>query len=398
LVTVALWANGLNLNSNGSKAQAMGGAFVGLADDFSAIYWNPAGITQLDATSIGFYLTDIIPNGGYQFTLYGIDATTAANHYISGSLGFYTRLSDKFAAGVYFYIPSALGAEWKGEELMPLAGGYNLKWKSFFAVATLSPAIAYQINDMLSVGGSLNLSYGMLNLEQPGAGQYEEKLNGFAFGATIGIMAKPMENLSLGLTVKTPVKATLSGDVVMSGAGLLGLGLSTTQTAEREATIPMWLGVGVSYQPLEKLTVTGDIQYTNWAALEEISVDYNNDLWDTIFGPDAKIELKWKDALMFRLGLQYQVTPCVAARAGYYYDPGPAPKETLNILLPQFTYHWLTLGVGWTGKNIKLDAGFEYGMGQEVTILPGEGEMPGEHSMTIVVPTVSLTYYLDKRE
>ena len=30
----------------GPRAKAMGGAFVGLADDMSAIYWNPAGLTQ----------------------------------------------------------------------------------------------------------------------------------------------------------------------------------------------------------------------------------------------------------------------------------------------------------------------------------------------------------------
>ena len=32
----------------GAKARGMGGAFVGLADDPSALYWNPAGLSQLD--------------------------------------------------------------------------------------------------------------------------------------------------------------------------------------------------------------------------------------------------------------------------------------------------------------------------------------------------------------
>jgi long-chain fatty acid transport protein len=40
------FANGLNLNSLGTKALTMGGAFVGLADDFSAIFWNPAGLAN----------------------------------------------------------------------------------------------------------------------------------------------------------------------------------------------------------------------------------------------------------------------------------------------------------------------------------------------------------------
>ena len=47
-------ANGLNLNSIGTRALAMGGAFVGLADDFSAIYWNPAGIAHFKQKHFGF--------------------------------------------------------------------------------------------------------------------------------------------------------------------------------------------------------------------------------------------------------------------------------------------------------------------------------------------------------
>jgi long-subunit fatty acid transport protein len=36
----------------GTKAQAMGNAFTGVADDYSAIYWNPAGLTQLYESEI----------------------------------------------------------------------------------------------------------------------------------------------------------------------------------------------------------------------------------------------------------------------------------------------------------------------------------------------------------
>ncbi len=32
----------------GARATAMGGAFTGLADDATALYWNPAGLTQIE--------------------------------------------------------------------------------------------------------------------------------------------------------------------------------------------------------------------------------------------------------------------------------------------------------------------------------------------------------------
>ena len=76
-------ANGLNLNSLGTKALTMGGAFVGLADDFSTIYWNPAGIAHFSKKCIGFYGTDIVPSGTYQFGL--VDAKTVNTHYLGGN-------------------------------------------------------------------------------------------------------------------------------------------------------------------------------------------------------------------------------------------------------------------------------------------------------------------------
>ena len=36
-----------NLTGAGSRAMGMGGAFIGLADDATAISWNPGGLTQL---------------------------------------------------------------------------------------------------------------------------------------------------------------------------------------------------------------------------------------------------------------------------------------------------------------------------------------------------------------
>lgn len=54
----------------GARPLAMGGAFVALADDASAFYWNPAGITQADRISIHF---DHVPMFG------GIAQYNAAN-------------------------------------------------------------------------------------------------------------------------------------------------------------------------------------------------------------------------------------------------------------------------------------------------------------------------------
>ena len=53
VLTTGLFANGLNLNGFGARAAAMGGAFVGLANDYTAVYWNPAGLALLKQPTFG---------------------------------------------------------------------------------------------------------------------------------------------------------------------------------------------------------------------------------------------------------------------------------------------------------------------------------------------------------
>ncbi|MDP6947064.1 MAG: hypothetical protein QF464_23140, partial [Myxococcota bacterium] len=48
------WANVPDLFGVGSRAIARGGAFAAVADDFSAVYYNPGGLTQLDGARFTF--------------------------------------------------------------------------------------------------------------------------------------------------------------------------------------------------------------------------------------------------------------------------------------------------------------------------------------------------------
>ena len=51
----------------GGRAAAMGGAFLGLADDASAVYWNPAGMAGVDRTQIGFMHLSWLQEIAYEY-------------------------------------------------------------------------------------------------------------------------------------------------------------------------------------------------------------------------------------------------------------------------------------------------------------------------------------------
>lgn len=393
-----LYPNGFNLNSNGTKALTMGGAFIGLADDYSAVFWNPAGLTQMKQTTLAFFGTDIIPSASYQFAypgLFSIDTKAESKHYFSGSAGFFKPLSEKVVVGIYGYIPTGLGVTWKGNELAALTEGTGYEWDTYVGIITVSPVIAFKLSEKFSLGAAFNISYGFAQLSRPGLGQYSEDTNDVAFGATIGMLVKPSEKFSFGLTFRTPLKVNLSGEATMTGAPLLGL--PATDDALREITFPMWLGAGIAIKPTDKLTITADAQYTNWKVMDTIPMEFTNPGWKLFFENGAALRLDWKDCVQIRFGLEYKTSEKFAIRAGYYYDPNPSPLKTRTILLPEMTFNFFTFGFGYHTEKVTIDFGFEYGMGKELEITmadlgvddPG---MPGIHNLDIFVPNIAITF------
>jgi long-chain fatty acid transport protein len=182
----------------------------------------------------------------------------------------------------------------------------------------------------------------------------------------------------------------------MSGAPLLGL--PEMDDAERDVTWPLWLGAGIAFKPNDKLTFTADAQYTDWKEMDILPINFSNAGWQLFFKEGADLTLRWDSKVQVRFGVEYKVSPSFALRGGYYYDPSPSPKATMNILLPELSYNFFTIGFGYKTNKINLDVCLEYAFGKEVEVglleaEPGVG-MPGFHNMNILVPNISLTIKL----
>jgi len=393
LMTSGLLANGLNLNGVGSKATSMGGAFIGLANDYSAVFWNPAGLTQIKKPQIFMFETNLMPDCSYQGIgdYSTISATTKSKVYFSGALGYLYPVNDRLIVGLAAYIPAGVGSSWNEDELAAMTGG-EYTWQSFFCIATFAPTIAYRITDTFSLGATFNVNYGYLKMERYVYGQYTEKLHGWTVGATFGAFFKPSDRFSAGLMFRTPSKVTFKGTATMPAAE--GLGLATEVNAEREATWPMFMGAGIAFKPFQKLTVTADAQYTNWKKMDTIPITFSDAYWNAYFADANAFVWNWKNAVQWRFGAEYAINQTWAIRGGYYYDPTCSPTTTLNILLPEATYNAVTFGVGINTGKVTLDFGFEYLMGKDGTKADGTDVlMPGVYGVNILVPNVSFTYH-----
>lgn len=406
------FANGLSLNSVGTRALGMGGAMVGLADDATAIYWNPAGITNVEGSFVGVYVTGISPMAKYswQYETFGFDisAETKSNMYVAPNL-FATYQAGDWTFGLGIFVPAGLGAEWNGDDLVQLSGGTSLKWMSEIGVIDIAPTVAYKISDQFSLGVTVNIYYGMFDLERPAEVapgtymQYTEESSGTGVGFSFGAQYKINEMFTLGATFKTKTTVSMSGTA--KNPAFTAFDAEETDF-DRDVAWPMWIAGGVAVKPSESLTLSFDVQYSQWSeSSDEFVTDYKSDVWKGALEPtdDHKFILKWEDATQIRAGAEYMASDALALRLGYYYDPAPAPDETLNILFPSSTNHVITGGLGYRAGNWVFEGAAEYLMGQERVISddlnnpanPFEGfvnEMPGTHQMDIFAWSVGVGY------
>ena len=306
-----------------------------------------------------------------------------------------------FALGVY--VPAGLGAQWPGADLGAFSGGKAFDWESRIGVIAISPSIAYQINDKFSVGLSANIYYAMFDLSKPNMKdlnqdgipepvQYKEESTGLGYGVTLGLKYNVTKQLAVAATFRTATSVNMDGnaDITVPGMGSI---LKTDFT--RDVTWPMWIGGGMAYKVNKCLTLALNGQYSNWAKLDKLVAKY-----DKI--PDGVFKLDWKDAIQIRLGGEYLLSPKAALRLGYYYDPAPAPDETLNILFPSSTNHVVTAGFGYSFGKYTIDAAVEYLLGGErkISAFPANAtpdkwdNMPGTHHLDVFGFSLGLNFEL----
>jgi long-chain fatty acid transport protein len=177
----------------------------------------------------------------------------------------------------------------------------------------------------------------------------------------------------------------------------------------RDVTWPAWVAVGAAFFPIEGLIVTADVQYTNWKTIDVIKTVYKDTVWNYLMTASGKdiMPMYWNNATQIRFGAEYQASETLAFRAGFYVDPSPAPDKTMNILLPNYDFNVLTVGLGYNLNGLQIDLGLEYLMGKEriidfVKTLDNPQNpffdpeyahaVPGAYTMKIFAPNISVKY------
>jgi len=179
------FAGGLSTSGQGSRAQGMGGAFTAVADDGSCIYYNPAGMSQIEGTQIQAGLNFIFPEIDYKMPN---GATQKSTKNVYAPALFVTHaLTDKFGVGLGLYSPYARDAVFHDD----LANGFPSQ-RAKMVRTDLSPVVSYKVLEQLSIGLGLVGSYGVIDQSIPAgpALRINDKSDGFGLGGIAGLLLK----------------------------------------------------------------------------------------------------------------------------------------------------------------------------------------------------------------
>ena len=389
----------------GTRANNMGGAYVAIADDLTAIYWNPAGLEQLDgpgveisflygtakATSNRSLMNAAAPDiadGDFPiFNLYALlgQASVEPAEYESKELKTVATLP--FVAGhtevrgitlaVGFYAVGGGGGKWEDSvqgALVPTDviiasadGSYG------FIVGNISAA--KEINPKLSLGLGLNWIYMIDQVEiekeyQKSAtsplGDYSALIDKSASGSGMELMAgvlyELMERSKVGFVIRSGATLKLEGEARAEIAGLSALSGGLMPDVDHETdydqnyAYPLTYGLGISYEPMDSLTLALGAEMINYSTMKD-DVDYEDELAGTF--DDVNEKEDWEASSEVYLGAEYRSNEKLSFQGGLRTNPVPYPRDKLTLLnVDQYDLISLSLGSRYEAGVFQIGVGY----------------------------------------
>jgi long-chain fatty acid transport protein len=414
-----LFAGGFALSGVGSRATAMGGAFRGLADDPSAMFWNPAGLGFMDENSVALGGTFIMPsvewenNGPYFSAVPGYENKKYES---VSSLKAFPNLfvtmakNPKLKYGLGLFVPYGLGTTWDAyKQPAPYAGFSDFpeeEMLSSIAILDLHPSVAYQILPNLSAGAGVSLLYGMIDLAKIQFSASPNFLpttsdlsgNGMGFGANFGLMYKATESLSIGLSGKLASDVAMTGEIEAYTWIPPGTKVGGKSDIETTLKLPSEAGIGLSYLVKPNWRLNLDYAYSMWDRLDKVVVDLDTPLTiSPIPGAPqlsrSEIVFNWENTSRVSLGTEYKAGSNLL-RMGFYYDQSPIPVETQTPTLSDIG-NKISSNLGWGRSfgNFGLDANFQYVMFSEREVkTQGTTNMAGIYNANSISGNIGLNY------
>ncbi|MBL8430222.1 MAG: outer membrane protein transport protein [Dechloromonas sp.] len=351
-----------------------GNAFAGAAaaaEDAGTVMWNPAGMTYLPK--------------GHNVALGGTilhRSIKFSNNGSTPSAGFPLGTTDGGDAGGTSLIPFGYWAYsvsdklWLGMGISPTFGnvteydfsfvGRNAGFYANIEQINFNPSVAYKVNDMISLGGGVNVAYNATHFKQglafasapaiAGNNQLDLEGDDWAFGYNLGVMLQVTPTTRIGLSYRSELEFNLQGD---QRTTVTGFGSPLLANVEIEAVLktPANASLALSQKVGDRLEVLADFTWTNWSVIDQIQ------LKNKATGANlSALSYNFQDTWRIGLGGNYQLNEAWKLKFGVAYDKSPVKSAAdRTMTLPDSDRTWLSVGARYQlSKTASIDMGYTH--------------------------------------
>ncbi len=368
----------------------LGNAFAGgaaIAEDASAVWYNPAGLTRLSRAEylVGGHL--IFPSTDVK----SVSGTTVLTTAIPGSTGgdagedaivpnfYYTRrLNDRTVVGFGVNVPFGLATEYDPDWV----GRYHAV-RSEVKTINLNPGIGYKFSDQLSIGGGISAQYVDAELTQKvdfgticntplpapacsgplvpsqADGSARVTADDISYGFNLGLLWSPLDSTRVGLAYRSKISHKLEGDFTISEVPAnasprdIALGL-VNSGAMAYVTLPETISLSIFHQLNPIWSIMADITRTRWSRLPELRIDFDSTQADSV------VTFSLEDVNRYSVGANYRPGGAWTYRFGVALDQTPTPNETVRTpRLPDEDRTWFAIGAGYQHSgDLSFDLAF----------------------------------------
>jgi len=349
-------------------------------DAIGATYWNPATISGLERSELGFGLDLLYSNHSISSAIGPASGSTGSENgfFPVPTVGWVHQLADsRLSFGLFMGGVAGFKTTVNVAPDNPLLGalGRISSEGSFMQVA---PALSMALNERFSVAAGPVVTLGQLGIEPfvfdaPNAdGQYPSGRASryhWGGGAQVGAYCI-LGDIHLGATIKTPAWMEEFRFFSEDATG-------AARIVSADIDLPLILSWGGAYTGFERWELAADIRYFDYA--------HTAGFGDAAaFDPTGRVEgLGWRSVVALALGAQYQLGESLYVRGGYTYNQSPISDSEVmfNLAAPLFYEHMLSTGASWfVSDNVSVSAAYSYYFPNEVTgpvVFPGVGAIPG---------------------
>ena len=380
-VACASQAHAAGYQLNEYSITGLGRSFAGagvVGDDYSALAYNPAGMTLMKRSgfqgglTVAEMMSDVKSNttGDSTDMHYGVPLPSGFAHW---------NVNDKLFLGAGIYVPYGLSTKHDQEGFV--AGSAR---KSELEVIDSSVAGAYKVTDKLSLGATLTLRYIHGHMTQSvlsGAGDANFDLDGWTGTGMLGAMYEFTPDTRVGISYKFRSIQKVKGDFTINSPMVSMIfpdGLSSPD-------LPAGVLVSGYHKLNDKIGLSSSVRWTEW------NKSFSSFTMESGYSGVTQ-QYDWRNTWTVSAGADYYYNDNWTFRVGTAYDQSPAKSQfNRTNRIPDTNRIWLSAGLSYVSDNWQIDAGYAHLFMQKGNVAM-EGNTPAEYTSSANMYGINFQY------